>query len=257
MKIIAINASFRGSKGYTQFLINKLFEGSKEKGAECETIVLSEYNIKRCTGCFSCQSKARLYTCIYDGQDDTKLIYDKMRAADIIVFATPVYVFNMSSLLKNLFDRYPSTSDCSSINISKKGLFFHDIDKKLCSKPFVTLICQDNLENETYKNIISFFKTYSKFMDAKYLGNFVRKSSFLAKQGKDTSVLDKYPELISIYQAFAEAGKELVTIGKIKSKTQMTANKELIHIPILIRFIAKFEFFHKAILNKIKTKKYM
>lgn len=53
MKILAINASYRGKNGYTQFLINKVFEGAKTTGAECETIVLSEHDVKRCICCFT------------------------------------------------------------------------------------------------------------------------------------------------------------------------------------------------------------
>jgi multimeric flavodoxin WrbA len=39
MKILAINGSNRGKHGYTQFLIDKVFEGAKANGAECETIM--------------------------------------------------------------------------------------------------------------------------------------------------------------------------------------------------------------------------
>ena len=42
MKIIAINGSHRGTMGYTHFLIEKLFEGAKKEGAECEEITLAK-----------------------------------------------------------------------------------------------------------------------------------------------------------------------------------------------------------------------
>ena len=41
MKILVINASHRGEKGHTHFLINKLFQGAVTAGAECEAIVLA------------------------------------------------------------------------------------------------------------------------------------------------------------------------------------------------------------------------
>lgn len=247
MKILAINSSYRGKRGYTEFLIGKLFEGAMAAGANCESVTLSELDIKRCTGCFTCQREDRLFQCIYDGKDDAKTVFSKMREADIIVFATPVYVFSMSGLLKNLLDRYPATSNCSAMRITKSGLFFHHIDEALCSKPFVTIICQDNLEDETHKNIISYFKTYARFMDAEYAGSLVRKSSMLAGHGRDESKLEQYPILKDVYSAFFEAGKELVLSGRISSHTQKRANRSLIDIPFFVKPMSRFGFFQKII----------
>lgn len=252
MKILAINGSNRGKHGYTQFLIDKVFEGARANGAECETIVLSECHINRCTGCFTCQKKERLYKCIFDDIDDTNIIYDKMRLADIIIFATPVYVFHMSSLLKNLLDRYLSTSDCSDIDISKKGMFFHSIDHALCSKPFATIICQDNLENETHKNIITYFKTYSKFMDANYVGSLVRKSGQLAGHGETNDGMIRFPQLVEIYKAYVKAGEELVKNGRIHHITEKKSNQSLIKISPIVKIMAKSKAFRGKIIRKAK-----
>ncbi len=252
MEIVAINASYRGKKGYTEFLIGKLFEGASAAGAKCESVTLSELDIKRCTGCFTCQRDDRLFRCIHDGKDDAKTVFDKMRHADIIVFATPVYVFNMSTLLKTLLDRYLATSNCSSLKISKSGLFFHHIDEDLCSKPFATVICQDNIENETHKSIVSYFETYARFMDAKYVGSLVRRSAETAGHGRDEDKLNQYPVLKDIYDAFREAGKELVLSGRIGHSTQNRANRRVINIPPLVRYMARFPFLRGNIEKKAR-----
>lgn len=252
MKILAINGSYRGKSGYSQYLIEKIFEGATHAGAECETVTLSELDIKRCTGCFTCQKNGRYLKCMFDGKDEVKEVYNKMRCADIIIFATPVYVFNMSGLLINLLNRYPSTCNCNSLKISKKGLLFHDIEAALCSKPFVTLICQDNVENEAHKNIISYFKTYASFNDAEYVGSLVRKSAAAAGQGKNKDKLLEYPQLNEIYEAFKKAGEELAVKGRISRTTQKKANQDLIKIPPFMKFFAQFEFFRKMIEDKIK-----
>ncbi|MCD4697436.1 MAG: hypothetical protein K8S16_14475 [Bacteroidales bacterium] len=41
MKIVAINRSHTGKRGYTHFLIEKLFKGAKQEGAVCEEITLA------------------------------------------------------------------------------------------------------------------------------------------------------------------------------------------------------------------------
>ncbi|MBP2650810.1 MAG: NADPH-dependent reductase [Firmicutes bacterium] len=253
MKVLAINGSQRGKNGYTQFLIEKLFEGVIRAGGECESVTLSELNIKRCTGCFTCQKADHYLKCIFDGIDDVATVYEKMRQADIIIFGTPVYIFTMSGLLLNLLDRYPSTSNCSDLNISKSGLFFHQIDTAICSKPFVTLICQDNIETETHKNIISYFKTYSRFMDAPYIGSLIRKSAIIAGYGKNDAKLLEYPLLNEIYAAFRKAGEELVISGRINKATQKKANQELIKLPHFVKPMLKLSFFRKIIQNKIKN----
>ncbi len=48
MKIIAINGSHRGENGYTEFLLNKLFQGAEEAGADCEIIHLAKMKMNRC-----------------------------------------------------------------------------------------------------------------------------------------------------------------------------------------------------------------
>jgi len=249
MRILAINGSHRGEAGYTQFLIEKLFEGAAGAGAECESVTLSKLNIKRCIGCFACQKEGHSLTCIFEGKDDVAEVFEKMRRADLIVFGTPVYIFFMSGLLVNLFNRYPSTCNCFDLKISRCGLRFHSIDAALCSKPFVTLISQDNVEEEIHRNIISYFKTYARFMDAKYVGSLVRKSSFVAGHGKNDAKLIEYPVLNEIYAAFRQAGAELAMSGSISKRTQKRANQDLIKIPFIVKYLARLPHF-KGLIEK-------
>jgi multimeric flavodoxin WrbA len=182
------------------------------------------------------------------------MIFDKMRNSDVIIFGTPVYIFNMSGSLKNLFERLVFTSNINQILIMKNGLFFHNIDKQLCSKPFVTLICQDNLERETHKNILTYFKTYSKFMECKQVGSLIRRSGIFEGYGKDESKLKQYPQLKDIYNAFYYAGVELARYGRVTHKTQKKANKRIIKIPIFLKLMLKFKFFRKSFQDKISQK---
>ena len=78
MKIVAINSSHRGDKGYTHFLIAKLFDGAKNAGAECETIVLAHHTINTCLGCRVCHKSNHYLKCIYDEKDDVKEIFAKI-----------------------------------------------------------------------------------------------------------------------------------------------------------------------------------
>lgn len=253
MKILAINASHRGDKGFTHFLIDKIATGATQEGASFETIVLSKHKINHCTGCQVCHTEESYLKCIYEDEDDVKEIFNKMREADIIIFATPVYLFSMSGLLKVFLDRINSTGDSGKLQMSKSGLFFHHIDHELCSKPFVLLVCCDNLEDETPKNVISYFKTYSKFMDAPMVGTLIRKSGKLIGHGKSPEREKQYPKIYDVYEAFQQAGKDLATIGKIHSKSEKRVNQYIINIPPMMNILMKFHPFKKRAIEKAKT----
>ena len=102
MKVLAINGSPRGAKGNTEQILQPFLEGTREAGAETEVIYLKGKTIKHCLGCFSCWVKTP-GVCVH--QDDMPEILEKLREAEVVVYATPLYVFDMSGLMKNVMDR--------------------------------------------------------------------------------------------------------------------------------------------------------
>jgi len=240
MKILAINSSYRGDKGHTRFLIDKLFKGTTERGAECEVVTLSKKKINICIACNVCQTENHFLKCVFEEKDDVRSIFNKMASADLIIFASPVYIFGISGLMKIFLDRIHSTGNVKDLRVSKSGLIFHHINHSICSKPFVTLVCFDNLEDETPKNILSYFKTYSKFMDAPQVGTLIRNAGALTGHGKDPEREKKFTKIYDVYNAYEQAGRELVEYGKITNKTQKRANQEIIPVP-LFKYIKKIK----------------
>lgn len=98
MKAIGILAGPR--KGWTNDqLLDKVLEGLKDNGNEVEKISLYDLDIKHCTGCGSCE----FGDCVID--DDHQKVLDKMADADVVVFASPTYWSNVTSVAKVFFDR--------------------------------------------------------------------------------------------------------------------------------------------------------
>ena len=97
MKIVIINGSAR--KGNTLRAIDAFIKGASEKNA-IEIIQPDRLHIAPCKGCGVCQC----YKGCID-QDDTNPTIDKITAADVILFATPVYWWGMSSQLKLIIDK--------------------------------------------------------------------------------------------------------------------------------------------------------
>jgi hypothetical protein len=155
-----------------------------------------------------------------------------MAKADIIVYATPVYVFGLSGLLKTFLERLYGRGDSGDLSVSKSGLMFHHVDHSICSKPFVTLVCCDNLENETPRNVLAYFRTFSKFLDAPQVGVLVRNGGRLSGHGHDPEREKRVPRIFDVYAAYEQAGCELATEGRIRSSTQRRANQEIVPVSL-------------------------
>ena len=83
-----------------------MLAGAFAKGAslrnEVEVVSVADYRIHPCTGCNRCFSNED-HACVQD--DDMALIYEKLRNADTLVVASPVYFYGISAQLKALVDR--------------------------------------------------------------------------------------------------------------------------------------------------------
>ncbi len=83
-------------------MVNNFIEGAKEAGASVEYIKLKDYNIKDCSGCYTCWTKTP-GECIY--KDDMTELRKKYREANLVVFASPLYIFNVTGIMKTFMDR--------------------------------------------------------------------------------------------------------------------------------------------------------
>ncbi|VBB08439.1 nadph-dependent fmn reductase [Lucifera butyrica] len=251
MRILALNGSHRGEAGCTQWLLDKLAEGAVAAGAEFETVVLAKQKITPCSGCETCHTSQHYLRCIYEEEDDIKAIFEKMKTADLLIYATPVYIFTISGLMKTFLDRFNSTAGSKGLRLTKSGLFFGSIDEAIYSKPFVVLTCCGNVEPETVRNIISYFKTFSKFLDAPIVGTLVRKSVGMLEFDKEEPQQRK-PVVNEVVAAYIQAGKELATQGRIRTGTEKKANRHILGVPFL-DFLMRFRLFKKMAIKRAKN----
>ncbi|WP_461206213.1 flavodoxin family protein [Clostridium sp. DL1XJH146] len=97
-KILLINASNRKRNTYS--LLSSIGEILKNNGFETELITLSDYKIDYCKGCEVCILKDK---CVI--KDDASIIMKKIIDCDGLVIGTPVYLNNMTGILKSFIDR--------------------------------------------------------------------------------------------------------------------------------------------------------
>ena len=90
-KVLAISTSLRNNSN-SDILINSFIEGAEDSGNVVEKINIAGKSIGFCKGCLTCQ---RTEKCII--KDDMNEICEKMKEADVIAFATPIYYYEMSN----------------------------------------------------------------------------------------------------------------------------------------------------------------
>lgn len=102
-KIVAIVGS-NNKNSVTNLVISKLLNNIKfhNQSYDYEIIHLGNYDIKYCEGCETCFKRG---FCRIDKKDDFATIRRKLEESDIIFFASPVYVHNVSGIMKTFFDR--------------------------------------------------------------------------------------------------------------------------------------------------------
>jgi putative NADPH-quinone reductase len=236
MNILALNASFRGSRGQTARLCDLVLEGARSAGAGAERLDLAALSLKPCSDCQVCQKPDHFLRCAI--KDDMESLFAAMRRADLLIFATPVYTFAMSSLLKTVLERYYATAEVGKFRLTRRGLFFHDFDAALCGKPFLPLVVCDNVMAETPGNVLHYFRTYAAFTDARPAGRLVRTSAARLTAGGTDAADAACPGQASVLEAFRQAGIELATRGRLSRRTRRLAERDIVGMPGIMRIPA-------------------
>ena len=97
--ILVISTSLRKGSN-SEMLADAFIKGAESEANSVEKISLIGKSIAFCKGCLVCQKTQKCV--IYDDAID---IAEKMHDADILVFATPIYYYEMSGQMKTLLDR--------------------------------------------------------------------------------------------------------------------------------------------------------
>ncbi len=99
MNVIAFNGSPRRG-GNTDILLAEAIRGARERAGSVTVYQLSTLNLKPCLNCGHCDDRAR---CII--KDDMQEIHEKIRSADRIIVASPIFFFGVSAQTKIMIDR--------------------------------------------------------------------------------------------------------------------------------------------------------
>jgi len=220
MKILAINGSPRGKKSNTDRILQPFLEGAREAGAETETVYLKGKTINPCIGCFTCWTKTP-GVCIH--KDDMPKLLEKLRQADVVVYATPLYVFTVTAQMKAFMDRHIPL--LQPFILERDGQYIHPPRYESRHGKVVLVSNCGFPERHHFSGLVETFRCFTSNPDSELVGTILCAGGELLKQPALQEGLQWYIE------AARQAGREVVEQGRVAPETLETLDRPLVENP--------------------------
>ena len=213
MKVTVFNGSPRGRNSNTHRIVEPLLEGAREAGAETEEVFLVERDIRHCRGCFGCWGKTP-GKCVIN--DEMPGLMDLFLESDYVGLGTPVYSMYMTGLLKNFMDRLLPLAT-PHIRKNADGTFHHNGRVKRYPRVFCVANCGFPGEHN-FDLLKAMVIRMSPVLEVyRNCGEMLR----------NPGAAD-IPAISEFYDALRQAGKEMVTGGRVSEETVRRIHAELI-----------------------------
>ena len=131
-KVVAFMGSPR-KNGNTATHVKEVIRGAQESGAETTIFNLYDMNIKPCQGCLACRKTGH---CVM--QDDFQDMFKYIVDADVVIFGSPVYIWQVTAQMKLLWDRL-----C--------GLFDENYKPRYAAKSLIMIYSQGNPNAQAFQ----------------------------------------------------------------------------------------------------------
>jgi multimeric flavodoxin WrbA/putative sterol carrier protein len=216
VKILAIQGSPRPKVSNTEILLREFLKGAQSQGAETETIYLKDKDIHSCVGCYTCWAKTP-GVCIF--KDDMPELLEKVRGCDIIVYATPLYNYNMTSLLKAFQERLLPLSDPHLI---KTGETYRHPPRYEVNRKMILLSNCGFPEISHFDGLRHVFRHIERNGQIPLIGEILVPAGELLKQ---EGLKEKAQDIL---QVAYRAGIEMVRDGKVSKETERQIQKPIL-----------------------------
>ena len=151
MKIIGFSGSPHKS-GNTAWVVERILTGAKQAEAEAILFVSSDLDLKPCRGCFTCKKGGT--GCVI--KDDMQKVYAELEDADALIFASPVYMGQMTGQAKVFMDRlFPTNSPRFSPYFKEQGL----------KKRLLLVLTQGNPDKTKFQSYIDYTQEMFEMLD--------------------------------------------------------------------------------------------
>lgn len=222
MNVLAINGSpTHSGQSITELILNQFLKGVHSAGAEAEVIRLAEKRILPCD-CghrFACwvETPGR---CIHHEEDDAAHILEAMKRAEMVLFATPLYVESMTAQMKLMLDRtlpllQPYIDDSN-------GLSRHPARDLKKGMSFVLLSVCGHYDLSNFDALVHTFERVAWNLNGKLVASILRPHAMLLR--RPDRIVEAYQ---CVMDALRDAGRQLVVEGRVRPATETQIHMEL------------------------------
>lgn len=217
MQVLAINGSPRGQRGNTARILEPFVEGMREQGAEVELIAAKGLRIERCTGELLCWGRHPGACHI---QDDMQALYPKLRAAEVLVLATPVYI-PLPGAMQDLMNRL-----CPLLEpelVFRKGRTRARFREEVRIQRIVLVASSGWWEKENMDTVLRIAQELAEDASVEFSGALLRPHAFAMRKEGELTEGGR-----AVQEAARQAGRELVREGCMRPETLALVSRPLI-----------------------------
>lgn len=215
--VVTVNGSPRRDKGNTALVLKSVVEGLQDEGCAVEGIIVDRLKIKPCTcSAMRCWYDTPGECCIRDEMDQ---VLPKLKAADLLVLATPVYV-PLPGRMQDFLNRL-----CP---LMEPELVFHDgrtrarVGDGVRIRRVALVATGGWWEKENMDTVVRIGRELAEDMSVEFSGAVLRPHAFLMLKGKTLT-----PEGTEVLAAARQAGRELAR-GAVRDETLAAVSRPLV-----------------------------
>lgn len=208
-------------------ILAPFLEGIKQAGAQVEHIYVHDLNISPCRGCFACWTKTP-GKCVQN--DEMEELLPKIVSADILVFATPVYMDGMTSTMKMLLDRLiPSFNSFIEI---RDGHCRHPFRNPGEERKVVLVSVSGFHELDNFDPLVVHMEAICRNMNAEFAGALLRPYAYALSWLKQKGI-----PVDEVFEAAQNAEFQLIQKGEMAPQDLTKVRRELIPKEELMQFV--------------------
>ena len=234
LKVVAISSSPR-SKSITDKVLDTFLEGMEDK-VEVTKFYPQKMKIRPCLGCWACWLKAP-GKC--SQKDDMHQILERIDKDDVIIFASPLYIFGLNAQMKTVLDRIIPILECD-IALDEHGHCIHKRRNSESQKALLISTC-GFFESDNFDLIKAHFDTLCKHAGMENTGHILIPASGSTLMPK---MFDEQWKLIK------QAGTEFIEKGKLSTELMSNLSKPVMDKDKYIEIVNMS--FKKGLVNKAK-----
>ena len=219
MKITAFNGAMRGKNSITHRMVEALFEGAQQAGAEVEEVLLVKHKINYCRACMNCWVKTPGFC---QQKDDMPPLLEKYRTSDVAIIASPLYVDHVTALTKTFIDRLIPLSD-PHFRMTDEGETGH-VDNGEHRPGFMVLSNCGFPEQSQFQVLSLWARRVARNMNGRLVAEIYRGGGGVLgiKHPMVEPLIDAYLALLR------QAGREIAEYERISDETQKALERQLV-----------------------------